>query len=199
MSLIKICGLKSEADVDAVNLYLPDFAGFIVNYEKSRRNISPEKLADLKKRLDSRIKAVAVTVDEPLESVRKIIKSGSADIAQLHGNENDDYIMSLKADGIEVWKAYVIKTAEDVKRALNSPADMVLLDAGRGNGTAFNWSLINNYGRNYILAGGLDAGNLEIAYKMLSPCVFDVSSGAETDGVKDPFKIKKLVELAHSF
>lgn len=82
MSLIKICGLKSEADVDAVNLYLPDFAGFIVNYEKSRRNISPEKLADLKKRLDSRIKAVAVTVDEPLESVRKIIKSGSADIAQ---------------------------------------------------------------------------------------------------------------------
>ena len=189
----------TEADVHAVNLYLPDYAGFIVNYKKSRRNISPEKLADLKKRLDTRIKAVAVTVDEPLESVKKIIKSGSADIAQLHGNENNDYIMSLKADGIEVWKAFVIKTDEDVRRAFDSPADMVLLDAGRGNGTVFNWSLINNFDRKYILAGGLNADNLERADKMLSPGVFDVSSGAETDGVKDPRKIRKIVELVHSF
>lgn len=199
MSRIKICGLMTEADVHAVNLYLPDYAGFIVNYKKSRRNISPEKLADLKKRLDTRIKAVAVTVDEPLESVKKIIKSGSADIAQLHGNENNDYIMSLKADGIEVWKAFVIKTDEDVRRAFDSPADMVLLDAGRGNGTVFNWSLINNFDRKYILAGGLNADNLERADKMLSPGVFDVSSGAETDGVKDPRKIRKIVELVHSF
>ena len=95
MTKIKICGLSRLEDISAVNALKPEYIGFVF-FKKSRRYVSPEKALELKKILDKEIKAVGVFVDEDIKTVEKFLKSGIIDIAQLHGNETDDYIKSLK-------------------------------------------------------------------------------------------------------
>ena len=140
----------------------------------------------MKKILDENIKAVGVFVDEDIKTVEKFLKSGIIDIAQLHGNETDDYIKSLKeSTGKPVIKAFKIRSLSDIETAENCTADMILLDAGMGDGKLFDWSLVSGMKRPYFLAGGLDCTNAETAVSRLHPYALDVSSGVETDGLKD--------------
>ena len=195
---IKICGLSRPADIEAVNRYQPDYAGFILNFPKSFRNITPEQAKRLRSKLSDSIPAVGVTVNQPVETVAHFLKHGIIDIAQLHGQEDEAYIRTLQdMTGKPVWKAFQIRCAADLDAARTSPADMILLDNGYGTGETFDWTLVRDIGRPFILAGGLRLDNLAEAAKM-QPYAMDLSSGAETDRVKDPEKIRMLIETIRS-
>lgn len=195
---IKLCGLRRPEDIAAVNQYRPDYVGFIINFPKSHRNLSPEQVKALKAQLSPEIPAVGVTVNQPLEIVADLLECGTIDIAQLHGQEDADYIRTLRQrTGKPVWKAFRILTSADLEAAKSSPADLVLLDNGYGTGETFDWTLVRDIGRPFALAGGLCIENITDAAKM-QPCIMDISSGAETDGFKDPDKIRTLVEIVRS-
>lgn len=194
MCKIKICGIMREQDCDVLNEVLPDLAGFIF-WEKSRRYITPETALRFRERLDKRIKTVGVFVDEAPENIAKIAASGAIDVIQLHGKEKDDTINRVKElTGKPVVKAFVIRDPVDIDPALRSSADMLLLDNGRGTGESFDWENLEDVDRLYYLAGGLDPENVRAAIDRYCPYGVDVSSGVETDGKKDPDKIRKFVK-----
>ena len=188
---IKICGLFRDEDIDFVNAALPDYIGFVF-YPKSHRNVSPEQAARLKARLDKRIKSVGVFVDEPFENMVQYCLGDTLDVIQLHGHEDNGYITGLKTTGKEIWQAFKIRSSEDVLKANASAADMLVLDNGMGTGESFDWSLLKGINRPFFLAGGINCGNIAEAVK-LAPYGIDVSSGAETDKVKDKEKIDFIV------
>lgn len=195
MTKIKICGLTRLRDIDYVNTLLPDYVGFVFT-PKSKRYISPDNAAVLKKRLVGKIKAVGVFVNEPTDSVINIAKAGTIDIIQLHGSEDSDYIAKLRNQtDLSIIKAYKIASTDDVKNAEKSSADYILLDNGSGGtGERFDWSLCKNIGRKFFLAGGLDPDNVKQAINECMPYAVDVSSGVETDGAKDYDKIMRFIK-----
>lgn len=196
MSKVKLCGLSREVDIEAVNELLPDYIGFVF-FKKSKRYVSPERAAELKKLLDPRIKAVGVFVNEDVNAVAELINCGTIDIAQIHGSEDEDYIASLRAlTKGEIIQAFKIKSVDDVKKAEASSAEYILLDSGAGTGSAFDWSLLKDIRRPYFLAGGLDTVNVSEAVDKLNPYACDVSSGIETDGLKDRIKMAAFVKGA---
>ena len=160
---IKICGLTRLEDIDAVNELKPEYVGFV--FAKSRRQITKEHAVTLRCYLDPEIQAVGVFVNELPAIVAGYLEEGVIDLAQLHGNESEEYIHSLRfRTGGELIKAFSIKTREDVEKAKKSSADYILLDHGKGGtGESFDWSLIRNMDRPYFLAGGLNAENVEQA------------------------------------
>ena len=190
---IKLCGLSSEQDIEAANLLKPEFIGFVL-WEKSKRNVSKDKAAELKKLLDPQIKAVGVFVDEDIEVVADLLNKNIIDIAQLHGKEDNSYIDKLrKKTDKPVIKAFQVKSSEDIADIENSDADYVLIDSGQGTGKAFDWKILEGVKRDFFLAGGLDPDNVAEAVRVVAPYAVDVSSGIETDGKKDRSKMEKFV------
>lgn len=190
---IKLCGMFREQDIDAVNEALPDLCGFIVDYPSSHRHVGRDKLLQLVGRLDPRVPAVGVFVDEPLGLVSELADT-VLDMVQLHGNEENPYIARLRElVDIPICQAIRVRTPDDVRRANESKADIVLLDSGAGSGRAFDWSLIQGVERPFILAGGLDPQNVGEAIDRFHPWGVDMSSGIETDRLKDPRKIRAAV------
>lgn len=186
---IKICGLSRPCDIDYVNEAKPDFAGFVVNYPKSRRSVTPGQLAGLGKRLDETIIPVGVFVNEDVELVAQLLNDGLVSMAQLHGSEGEDYIQRLRQmTGAKLIQAFTVGSEADVERAMRSTADYILLDNGRGTGKSFDWKFVRQISRPWILAGGLNPENIKQAAK-LHPWAVDVSGGVETDGYKDRQKI----------
>ena len=193
MTAIKMCGLSQKRDIQAVNEIKPEYIGFVF-WAKSKRYISPEKALEFKQMLDENIKAVGVFVDESIEKVAELLENGVIDLAQLHGSETENYINRLRGmTNKPVIQAFRIRSSVDVERAVKSSADMILLDAGMGDGKIFDWSLIQDITRPYFLAGGLNCENIAEAVRKFHPYAVDVSSGIETDGLKD---IKKMTAFA---
>lgn len=193
MTKIKLCGLSRPCDIEAANAIKPEYIGFVFA-PKSKRYVTPEKAKQLKQMLVPNIKAVGVFVDEEVETIAKLLNDGIIDIAQLHGNEDEDVIRRLRhLTNKPIIKAFRIQTARDIADAQSCTADYVLLDSGAGTGTVFNWNLIQYINRPYFLAGGLSPDNAKDAVTMLHPFAVDVSSGIETDGVKDKTKMAKFV------
>ncbi len=196
---IKICGLFREEDIDFVNEAKPDYIGFILNFPKSHRNLTPEKAYELRKRLLPDIKAVGVFVDGSLELVEETAKLVGLDVIQLHGSEDEDYISLVKErTGLPVWKAFKIKTYEDLAGAEKSRADEVILDSGYGTGASFDWSMLSGFSRPFILAGGLTPENIPKAISLFELKLVDISSGVESDKIKDREKIIAAVCAARS-
>ena len=199
MTEIKICGLFRECDIEAVNDAKVDYAGFIIDFKKSHRNLSIKDATHLRSLLDKEIKAVGVFVNKPAEEVVKAAHEIGLDVIQLHGSEDGDYIRKVKEQsGLTIWKAFKIRSAEDVKAANLSPADMILLDNGYGTGEVFDWSVVTKLDREFILAGGLNEENVALAIKTLCPAIVDISSGAETDKLKDREKINACVKAVRN-
>ena len=194
--IVKFCGIRRLEDVRAVNKTLPDMAGFIL-VKGRKRYISPEKVCELRQKLDPSVKVVGVFVDEDIEEVKRLLADGIIDMAQLHGNESDEYIRELKAStDAYVIKAIGIRNADDVLRAESSPADLVIVDSpGGGTGNTFDWDLLQKIERPYILAGGISIENIEEAAAKLNPYGVDVSSGIETNGFKDEDKMTAFMAL----
>ena len=193
MTKIKLCGLSRPCDIEWANELHPDFVGFVFA-PRSKRFVSRERAAELRALLSPQIKAVGVFVDEEAERVVQLLNEGVIDIAQLHGHENERYIACLRRlSGRPIVQAFRVKTADDAKHAQDSAADLILLDSGAGTGTAFDWSLIRGVTREYLLAGGLTCENVADAIRSLSPWGVDVSSGIETNGLKDREKMAAFV------
>jgi phosphoribosylanthranilate isomerase len=221
---IKICGLFREQDIDYVNEARPDYAGFV--FAESKRQVSPAFAAKLRRCLSDEIIPVGVFVNSPVDDIAALYNDNVIAIAQLHGNEDDEYITRLKdasaAAGkkpLEVIKTIFSLTAHcslltahcsllpahcslltaPCSLLPSFPADYYLIDSGAGSGKAFNWELLNSSGMNalkaakpWFLAGGISLDNIEQALEF-NPYALDISSGAETDGIKDRAKIVQLV------
>lgn len=198
MTLVKICGLRRSEDIAAVNSLHPDMVGFVF-YGPSRRCVSKEKAAELSSMLDGDIRRVGVFVDEDPLVVADLVDSGIIDTVQLHGVEDEAYIHGLKKlVDVPVIKSFIIRGRGDLEAAERSSADMILLDAGKGSGTRFDWSVLDGFERDYILSGGLGPDNISEAVERLHPFGLDVSSGVETDGFKDPEKMTAFVSRART-
>ncbi len=198
MTPIKICGLSRLQDVEYVNRAKPDWCGFVVNFPKSRRSVTLDQLKILCSKLAAGVIPVGVFVDRPVEEVTELLNCGMIAAAQLHGGEDGNYVAALRAaaPGKEIWKAFPVRSAADLERAAVFPADRILLDSGQGTGRAFDWSLLRNFPRPYLLAGGLSPDNLREAIRILHPSGVDLSSGVETGGFKDFDKIQAAVAAA---
>ena len=151
----------------------------------------------MRQQLAAEIAAVGVFVNETPEAVAALLNAGVIDIAQLHGSEDETYIRQLRQQTDKaIIKAFSVRGAQDIAAAEISSADYVLLDSGQGGtGTAFDWTLLQTMRRPYILAGGLQVNNVAAAVRQLHPYAVDVSSGVETEGVKDGEKIKQFVQM----
>lgn len=196
---IKICGLTRLEDIEAANALLPDYIGFIF-WERSKRNVTKDQAKELKSRLDSRIKAVGVFVDAEIDFIADLVSCGIIDVAQLHGSEDEDYISQLREriGGAEIIKAFNINKIESFDEAEKSSADHIMIDSGKGSGIAFDWSKLERLERPYFLAGGLSTENISEVLASIKPFAVDVSSGVETDGLKDSTKMKRFVESVRS-
>ena len=197
----KICGLYRKTDIEYINKIKPDYCGFIIDYPKSHRSLVPEEVEKLSKYVDNRITRVGVFVDEPVEIIEDLLNRSIIDIAQLHGNEDASVISRIQNNTKKkVIKAFIIKRDEDIKKAMQSKADYILLDAGRGQGKSLNWDWLreNHPGREYFLAGGLDRDNIRLAIEQLHPYALDISSGVETEKKKDLDKLKEIKEIMES-
>ena len=193
MTKIKLCGLSRIEDIKAANELKPDYIGFVFA-AKSKRRVSHLKAAELKSKLNPETKAVGVFLDDDLDTVGALMNLGIVDLVQLHGSEDEEYLTKLRAiTDKPIIKAFIINNEDDVKRAEASSADYILLDGGKGEGRAFNWKLLEKINRPYFLAGGLNANNAAAAVADLHPFAVDVSTGIETDGVKDKEKMTAFV------
>lgn len=197
MTKIKICGLRRPRDIEAVNAARPDFAGFVVEVPGSRRSVDKRELRELAGRLEEGILSVGVFVNAPPELVAELLEEGTLDLAQLHGQEDEIYMAELRRlTEKPLIQAFSIQTGQDAEQALESRADYLLLDQGRGGtGQTFDWSLLPEINRPFFLAGGLGEENLERAIRQVRPWAVDLSSSLETDGQKDPEKILRAVDL----
>lgn len=202
MTKIKICGLSREEDIEYVNEYKPDYAGFVF-YAKSHRYVTVARALELKRMLDASIKPVAVFLHATDEEIVAPVAAGVTDIVQLHGNitnEDIDRIRQLLPEGTTIIQALKIAGSVDIELANASKADMVLLDNGLGGtGESFDWSLLAGVKREYFLAGGLNPDNVAgaidtAASNGAAPYAVDVSSGVESDKIKDHDKIARFCE-----
>ena len=201
MTRIKLCGLFREEDIRMVNRVLPDYCGFVF-YDKSHRYVDPERAAELKAMLDKRIKAAGVFVDHDPGEICSLAEKKVIDLIQLHGHEDRDYILGLKErTGAEIIRAFQTgkKTGEELSALIREieecPADIVLIDSGKGSGRVFDWDLLKDIKRPFFLAGGLNAGNMKEALESVSPYGLDISSGIETEGIKDEKKIREVMKI----
>lgn len=200
---IKLCGMFRECDIDYANEAKPDYIGFIVMFPKSHRNIDLETALRLKSRLNPGIKSVAVSVNAPLEKFAEFALSGAADILQCHGSEDADYIDKLReSTNVPVFKAVKVTSTADIEEADKLGADFLLLDSGTGSGKAFDYSLIpENIKTPFFLAGGLTPENVAEAARQIlryKPYGVDMSSGIETDKLKDKTKMLAAVKAVRS-
>ncbi|AMB95102.1 phosphoribosylanthranilate isomerase [Aerococcus urinae] len=197
MPKLKICGLKRPIDISYCNPLAIDYVGFIVDFPKSQRSITLDTLKQLSQEVDPKIQKVGVFVNYPLDRIADLLESGIIDIAQLHGQESPADISDLQnTTGKPIWKAFAISEASDLAKAKASPADQILLDYKEaGSGKSFNWELLEDFDRPFILAGGLNATNIQAAMTQVHPAGLDLSTGVENQGYKDPDKIKEIVRM----
>lgn len=192
---IKICGLTSLDDIKYVNEAMPDYAGFIFA-KSSKRKITIEQAAKMKSYLQNKIQSVGVFVNEDIDIIAKIGQEGIINLIQLHGNEENNYILELKNKiNLPIIKAF--KITEDIN---NTKADFILFDSSYGNsfggtGKTFDWGLIPKTNKKIFLAGGLNIQNIITAIKETNPYCVDINSGVETNGKKDRKKIIEIVNI----
>ena len=179
--LIKICGLKRKEDIEYVNVLKPDLVGFV--FAQSKRQISIDTAIKLKSILNKDIKIVGVFRNDNINLIKKIVKLDIIDYIQLHGNENDEYILKIK----NFCNLPIIKAYQD-----SEYADYILYDnLEPGSGKECNWKVIND--KQFFLAGGININNISKAIK-LNPYCIDISSGVEVNGNKDFNKMKELID-----
>ena len=208
MTKIKICGLSRREDIESANMVSPDYIGFIMGFPKSHRNITIERAKTLRAGLKEEIQVVGVFVDAEISMIVDACAQKVIDIIQLHGREDIRYIERLKAvlASVEVQakiiKAIQVKSKEDLALIKEVPADMILLDAGMGDGKLFSqeqMELLKSVNRDYFLAGGLNPENVSELLESLHPFGVDVSSGVETEKKKDRKKIRRFVQNVRDY
>lgn len=194
MAKVKICGLMEPLHVQSAKT--ADALGFM--FAPSKRRVEVEQAVKLARLVPEGTEKIGVFVNEEIAEIERIAEQVPLTMIQLHGDESDEFVQLIK---LPVIKAFSIRTEEDVERMEQSSADYVLVDAPGvefrgGSGKVFDWSLLKDSAISrdrLILAGGLGLRNVQSAIQQVQPYMVDVSSGVETDGVKDSAKIKEFI------
>ncbi|MFJ8516292.1 phosphoribosylanthranilate isomerase [Lysinibacillus xylanilyticus] len=197
MTKVKICGLKEQQHVQAAVEAGADAIGFV--FAPSKRRVTVEQAKQLAKHVPDGVLKIGVFVNPSAEELRTAVEEVPLDYVQYHGEESPEFI---RQQGYPAIKALSVRSAEDVQMAANYDVDYYLFDAPGtnfkgGSGHTFDWTLLEMVGiprEKLILAGGLQAENIEDAVSLVSPFMVDVSSGVETDGVKDIVKINAFIQ-----
>lgn len=180
MTKVKICGLKNPTDIKCINTLSPDFAGFVMFFEKSHRNISVQTAQELLALLDKNIKSVAVTVSPTEEQLEQIYNLGF-DYVQIHGKISEKLLSECKTPVIRAINVSGIESIGDIEN-LDNVKGILFDSAVPGSGKSFDWSMLERLPKNQkmlFLAGGLTADNVSKAVAQLRPFAVDVSSGVE--------------------
>ena len=208
---VKMCGISKVETIPAVVEAKPDYMGLV--FAPSKRQVTVEQAKTLVEALHKQckeqndtvsIKTVGVFVNETLDNLVTIANEANLDVVQLHGDEDEAFIQSLKErTNVEVWKAIQIRSAADAEAWIDSSADMLLFDAYHkdergGTGDVFDWSCLDTFERPFMLAGGIDSTNVARAIRTVRPYGIDISSGIETNGVKDDEKITAFTKIVNS-
>lgn len=195
---IKLCGMFRGCDIDYANEAMPDYIGFILGFPKSHRNIDMGTARQLRSQLSPEIKAVGVFVNSPETTCAEYANRGIIDVIQLHGSEDAEFIRRLRElTEAPIIKAAKIRTPEDISEVQRLGADFVLLDNGTGTGEMFDHSLLDGaeIRQPFFLAGGLTPENLRQAAESARPYCVDLSSGVETEKLKDREKMLEAVRI----
>ena len=200
MVKVKICGIMDlESARNAVD-HGADALGFV--FAHSKRRVTPDAAKRIIEQLPPQVEKVGVFVNEAKETMEEIAAYCGLTMIQLHGEESYELCRQLP---YQVIKAVGIATEEDVQQATLYPANYVLVDSPKGhiyqggNGQSFNWQLVERLhesSKSIILAGGLNHENVKEAIRVVRPYMVDVSSGVETNGVKDQRKIQLFLQSA---
>ncbi|WP_440897845.1 phosphoribosylanthranilate isomerase [Amphibacillus sp. Q70] len=195
--LVKICGIRTiEAGLTAASMGA-DLVGFV--FAESKRQVSVAEAVRIRKQLPPQVKGVGVFVNTPISTVNQIAREVKLDYVQLHGEET---VASCLASDFPVIKALSIQTEEDLKKVnmFLPVVDYLLIDGPiAGSGQVFDWKLLDSIPharKKMILAGGLTPSNVQEAINQVDPIGVDVSSGVETNGVKDNQKIEQFIKKA---
>ena len=221
---VKMCGISKVETIPAVVEAKPDYMGLV--FAPSKRQVTVDQAKTLVEELHKQyanrynrdaeqcsnqtlihqefIKTVGIFVNETLDNLVTIATEVNLDAVQLHGDEDEAFIQSLKErTNVEVWKAVQIRSAADAETWSDSSADMLLFDAYHkdergGTGEVFDWSCLDEFERPFMLAGGIDSTNVARAIRTVRPYGIDISSGIETEGVKDDKKIKAFTNIVRT-
>ena len=221
---VKMCGISKVETIPAVVEAKPDYMGLV--FAPSKRQVTVDQAKTLVEELHKQyanrynrdaeqcsnqtlihqefIKTVGIFVNETLDNLVTIATEVNLDAVQLHGDEDEAFIQSLKErTNVEVWKAVQIRSAADAEAWIDSSADMLLFDAYHkdergGTGEVFDWSCLDEFERPFMLAGGIDSTNVARAIRTVRPYGIDISSGIETEGVKDDEKIKAFTNIVRT-
>ena len=224
---IKMCGISKVETIPAVVDAKPDYMGLVfapskrqVTVEQAKTLVEElykqnvvgnnseaeqtEPVTSLDTASSETIKTVGVFVNETIENLLKIAEEVKLDVIQLHGDEDESFIQILKEQSnVEVWKAVQVRSAADAEKWIDSSADMLLFDAYHkdergGTGEVFDWSSLDEFERPFMLAGGIDSTNVARAIRTVRPYGIDISSGIETEGVKDDEKMKAFTNIVRT-
>jgi len=208
---VKMCGISKVETIPAVVEAKPDYMGLV--FAPSKRQVTVDQAKTLVEELHKQyavrynsetIKTVGVFVNETIENLLKIAEEVKLDVIQLHGDEDESFIQILKEQSnVEVWKAVQVRSAADAEKWIDSSADMLLFDAYHkdergGTGEVFDWSSLDAFERPFMLAGGIDSTNVARAIRTVRPYGIDISSGIETNGVKDNEKVKAFTNIVRT-
>ena len=208
---VKMCGISKVETIPAIVDAKPDYMGLV--FAPSKRQVTVEQAKILVEELHKQyavrynsetIKIVGVFVNETIENLLKIAEEVKLDVIQLHGDEDEFFIQILKEQSnVEVWKAVQVRSAADAEKWIDSSADMLLFDAYHkdergGTGEVFDWSSLDEFERPFMLAGGIDSTNVARAIRTVRPYGIDISSGIETNGVKDNEKMKAFTNIVRT-
>ncbi len=200
---LKICGIKRREDAGFLNEFQPDFAGFV--FAGVKRKIDFDTAKSLREILNPEIKTVGVFVNEDIDFIRRLADERVISFVQLHGDEDNGYIEKLRTVcDLPIIKAQRIASRKDVKQY---DSDYYLFDTKRsgeygGTGESFDWNVLEGIEKPFFLAGGINLGNLDEALKIAKEkgaYALDISSGVETDGIKDKNKIQETVRRVRAY
>lgn len=180
MTKVKICGLKNPTDIKCINTLSPDFAGFVMFFEKSHRNISVQTAQELLALLDKNINSVAVTVSPTEEQLEQIHTLGF-DYVQIHGKISEKLLSECKTPVIRAINVSGIESIGDIEN-LDNVKGILFDSAVPGSGKSFDWTLLKKLPKTdkmLFLAGGLTADNVASAICQVHPYAVDVSSSVE--------------------
>jgi phosphoribosylanthranilate isomerase len=201
---VKICGIGDLATASAAADAGATAIGLIFAPE-SRRRVAPEAAAEICRGLPPFIARVGVVVNESLDGVRALIEQVGVDTIQLHGDETPEFCDQVRALGAKVIKALSVSGPIDLDLVRAYPVSAVLLDTHRagqrgGTGETFDWAYARPVAAAVpvILSGGLSPENVAAGIDAVRPYGVDVSSGVETQGVKDPKKIRAFIAAARA-
>jgi len=207
---VKICGLRTEAALEAALDAGADYVG-LVFFPPSPRNVTPQAARALAQKARGRAKVVALMVDPDDGLIDAVVAAAAPDLIQLHGQETPERVAEVRRRwGRPVMKAVAVATAADAADAhrYRAAADLVLFDARApaeatrpgGNGAPFDWRAllgIGGEGVPFVLSGGLTPDNVAEAVRLTGAAIVDVSSGVESrPGEKDPELIRRFIRAA---